>query len=281
MDTHYLRERLAQLRVVTESSNTTNTLLDEPILSPDEIAKEPLKWLKYLVMDRTGLEPIDKVAHQINRFRLSDIEIAKGWVNDRLEVSDETDQRKMVVAKVVPWDSGAQLMNYRMFSTSDVVNTFDQIANDFKGATHELWCCESPVSNKGLNLGGRINYPQPGRDQLLELVWFASPRFIERVSLPDFEYPYLSAIRACANPAFRIEVLHIPSEYSVRYNHATWEDDLKRVAQELERKRSAMNTLAYTVKSLGAREVCFCFKMMEERLTIIDWDSEIESTDDN
>jgi hypothetical protein len=279
MSTKYLRDKFADLRLHSEASTPNKSLRGRLIFSPEEISKEPLKWLKYIVMDRVGLESIGKISAQINRFSLSEVEKAKAWVQSRFTNNPRPDVQQLVVAKVVPWDSGAQLKNYRIFTASEVEETFKTILNDFPDALHELWCCESSVSNKGLNLGGRLNYPRYGREQVLELVWFASPRFIESIRLPEFSYPYLRAVRSAINPTFNIDILHVPQPYSSDYPDNIWTDDFRFVARELQLKQPAMYTLVNTVKLLGAKEVCFCFKMMEERLTVIDWDSEVESTD--
>jgi hypothetical protein len=249
-----------------------------PLFSAEELSREPLKWLKYLVMDRVGLEPISKISSQIKRFSLSNVDSAKNWVYKHLSIPSSREMRRMIVAKVVPWDCGAQLKNYRMFSPEEIEPTFQELLDDFPDATHELWCCESPIGKEGFNIGGRLNFPKGSKNQVLELVWFASPRFIERVQLPDFEYPYLRAVRNPMKPEFSIEVLHVPKDYAQSYDQKLWIEDFQWLVRELAAKRRAMEILISTLYAFGAREVCFCFKVTEGHLTIIDWDTEIESS---
>ena len=276
MSGNYLRERLANLSLCKAAPLLSPTYgASEKVFTEEELSREPLKWLKYLLLDRTGLERIDNIATQINRFSLLDIDTAKAWVLNRFSFAENVYGNQMIVAKVVPWDSGAQLKNYRMFRREDADVAFEKIASDFPKVAHELWCCESPVGSKGLNAGGRLTYPESGNPQSLELVWFASPRFLESVKLPEFQFPYLRAERTFINPTFDIRVLHVPSSYSIDRQHFL--GDFEWVARELEAKKLAMKVLVNSIRELGAAEVCFTFKLMDERLTITDWDSEIES----
>lgn len=270
-----LRERLKNMRLYDNTDLVSKNLDGKPLFSNDELLKEPLKWLKYLVMDRVGLEPISKISYQIKRFNIFSVELAKNWANKQFSTSLESE--KMIVAKVVPWDYGAQLKNYVMFSQLDVEPNFKKIMDEYPHIPYELWCCESPIGAEGFNLGGRINYPKGDKNQILELVWYASPRLIEKVNLSSFKYPYLRAERNSTNPQFRIKVLHIPSEYSIKTGVNIFEEDFKWIAKELEYNRKPLELLSSTLYEFGAKEICFCFKVTEGNLTIIDWDTEIES----
>src|SRR5262249_1979441 len=148
----------------------------------------------------------------------------------------------------------------------------------YEGLNHELWCCESSVDDRGFNLGGRLNLPAPGRDQILELVWYGSPRLIESVALPSFGHPYLKATRAPGFPTYSIGPLHVPEPYRATGGNKLWITDFERVARELESREPAMQELVDLLRGIGASEVCFCFKVSEGRLTVIDWDTEIESS---
>lgn len=251
------------------------------LLSPGELHREPLKWLKYLVMDRVGVESITTVSRQIHRFEPDRFGDAQRWVrrlfNDRGQQSG-----LMVVLKVVPWHRGAQLQNFRIQSEDEITKAFVEIESKYAGSGHELWCCESSVSASGFNLGGRLTFPPGGSDQVLELVWFGSPRLIETVVLPAFDRPYLRARRSPCSPQFLVECLHIPRGYSdesyTGRDPNPWEEDFREVLRELDRRDDAMRTLVRILRGIGAKETCYCFKVSEGRLTVIDWDTEIESS---
>ncbi|USX56218.1 hypothetical protein [Lentzea sp. HUAS12] len=262
-----VRERFALIAVAGTSA-----------LSEHELATEPLKWLKYLVMDRVGLEPIGKIASQISRFALSDTDGTRTWIREQFSAAtDRTGQ--LVVIKIVPWGVGAQLANYRLTFPEEIDQTLDEIQRSYKGLEHELWCCGSSVGRDGFNLGGRLTYPGGGRDQFLELVWYGSPRKVESALLPDFDLPYLRAVRSLGGLGFTVETLRVPdtSSYPPPDNRI-WIDDLRQVARMLATRAPAMADLVTALHDIGAQEICFCFKVSDGRLTIIDWDTEIESS---
>jgi hypothetical protein len=261
-----VRTRLAQFRRVGNP---------DPVYEASELAREPVKWLKYLLLDRFGIEPLWKIAHQIQRFRASEIQSAREFASARLSAA--SGRQTLIVAKIVPWTAGAQLRNYPMTHPDDVDRTFDEIATGIPDHSHEVWCCESSVSGDGLNLGGRLNLPRGLEVQVLELVWFASPREIERVQLPGFRFPYLRALRSVTAPTFAVDVLHVPDGASPGMRDVLV-SDFRYVARSLQAKTPGLQALAGSLNHLGAREVCFCFKVVDGDLTVIDWDTEIEST---
>ncbi len=255
------------------------TLAGTPALSEPELATEPLKWLKYLVMDRAGLEPIDKIGDQIRRFTLPDTAGAQAWIRERLSAAtDRTGQ--LVVIKIVPWDVGAQLINYRVTAPEEIDPVLEEIQRLYNGLEHELWCCGSSVGREGFNLGGRLTYPGGGREQVLELVWYGSPRKVESALLPEFNLPYLRAVRSLGWLGFTAEALRVPA-HAPPYpspGDRVWIDDLRQVTRALATRAHAMADLVTALHDIGAREICFCFKVSDGRLTIIDWDTEIESS---
>lgn len=255
------------------------TIAGAPALREPELATEPLKWLKYLVMDRAGLEPIDKIADQIRRFTLRDVTGVRAWIRERLGAATDP-IGQLVVIKVVPWDVGAQLANYRVTVTQQIDPALEEIRRSHGGLEHELWCCGSSVGKEGFNLGGRLTYPGGGRDQVLELVWYGSPRNVESALLPGFNLPYLRAVRSPGGLGLAVEALRVPA-HDPPYpspGDRVWIDDLRQVTRALATRAPAMADLVTALHDIGAREICFCFKVSDGRLTIIDWDTEIESS---
>jgi len=265
-----IRSRLAALRADPSGHSDHAALL----LAPSEVRQEPVKWLKYLAMDRVGLEPIDKIAGQIARFRLSTVADARRWLYAHLAESPSAGQ--MCVLKIVPWEAGAQLRNYRVFGVDDIDRVLQEVSATHV-ADHELWCCASSVSRNGFNVGGRLTVPAGDSPQVCELIWYASPRLIETVSLPECELPYLRATRRGAIAPFEIDVLHIPEMHRARPTRL-WRDDFQWIAEELLSRRASMRLMVDALRGIGASEVCFCFKVSKGRLTVIDWDTELEST---
>lgn len=267
-----VRSRFAQIALDVGWGEDRSTI---PALSPEELAREPLKWLKYIVLDRAGVEPLSRVERQIHRFRLSDLSTARTWIKTRL--ADQSAVDRQVIAKVVPWERGAQLANFRILREDEVDATLDAIATRYTDRDYELWSCESSIAASGLNLGGRISYPRDGLPQVVELVWLGSPRMIEAVDSPGFSHPYLKASRAQDASSFTVDrILSGPTGNGLE--RADLENDFVDVLHELSARERAMRRLVGMLRKIGANEVCFCFKISDGHLTVIDWDTEIEST---
>jgi len=269
-----LREQISHMHLIGHSLDYQQ----ESIFSAEEIRHEPIKWLKYLVLDRTGVESIIKISSQIHRFTLGHLDDAIIYAR-KIYAQSAHKNAKMTVVKVVPWNRGAQLKNFRIFSIDDIDPTFKKIREEFGEWDHELWLCESSVLDSGFNLGGRLTFPQLGQPQYIELIWYASPRLVESFSQTGFNFPYLRATRLRGLAEFQTEVLYIPDKYKKEGHFSNmWMDDFKNVARLLALKRDSINSLLNTLGTFGAKEVSFCFKVTNGLLTIIDWDSEIEST---
>ena len=208
------------------------------VLTPQELAVEPLKWLKYLILDRCGVESLEVIADQIHRYRLEQIDEARRWVTHRFQ--DARLETLQVVAKVVPWASGAQLRNYRMLGSDDVDRAFAMIVEDYGAAGHELWCCEALVEPGGFNLSGRLSF---GEVTTLELVWYGSPRLIESLQLPAFPLPYVQASIRPAGLGLDVETLHVPPQYS-HVDPMTWSSELSKTAQMLLTRRPSKWTIS-------------------------------------
>lgn len=268
-----LREQMSRMCLIDYSLDHQQ----KSLFASDEIHHEPIKWLKYLVLDRAGVESIKKISSQIHRFTLNHLDTAINYTRSIYTESSDKDL-KMTVVKIVPWNRGAQLKNFRIYGVDDIEVIFREIRDEFGEWDHELWLCESSVQDSGFNLGGRLTFPQLGQSQYIELVWYASPRLVESFSQTGFNYPYLRATRLRGTIEFQTEVLYIPDKYKNGHFPNMWMDDFKNVARLLALRRDSINSLLNTLGNFGAKEVSFCFKVTNGLLTIIDWDSEIEST---
>ena len=269
-----LRQRMSAFQLQADS------ILNKPgryIFSDTELAKEPIKWLKYLVMDKLGLEPIKKIENQIHRYAFRDMSLAFEKVMEKY--NGENPNSNMTVIKLVPWNRGAQLKNFRIYSSSDVFQTTQKILQTSDPKEQEIWFCESSVSDEGFNLGGRITFPVAGKPNFMELVWFASPRMIESFSLSNFSYPYLRAARGNQCAEFNIELIFIPdNNRRAGLSDMILVEDFKKISRLISLKRDTIRVILQSLRGFGAKEVSFCFKVVDGDLTIIDWDTEIEST---
>ncbi len=276
-----IRDALANLTWPQISSDINDVSGNSKLFTESELSSQPLKWLKYLLLSKVGLQPIDDVAEQIKRFPISDRQQAKDWCIQTLERSINNGTAPMVVIKVVPWSLAAQLKNYRTFRPEDVEPAFEKIEQDYGETTHEVWCCQSSIDPGTLSMGGRVTYPRSVLDKQLEIVWFASPRWLESVTLSDFPFPYLRATQSIGSISFTPQAIYIPiSGKHSSIEETTLLEDFKWIVEQINRREKSINLLLNILYEYGAKEVCLPFKVSEGKLTIIDWDTEIESTSD-
>ncbi len=72
-----------------------------PVFSTEEISSLPLKWLKYLLLERVGLANLKDLESNILRFDIEEIEHARIACRELFE-SDEMGRRNsMVVLKII------------------------------------------------------------------------------------------------------------------------------------------------------------------------------------
>ena len=249
----------------------------EPVLTKTQLSHEPIKWLKYAILDAAALEPLSEISKQIRRFGIDSVPDAVAWCQQCFERHERAQEEAMVVVKVVPWNRGAQLKNFRMFGAGEVVGTLQRIAAEFRFTNHELWCCESSVAKVGFNVGGRLSFPAfDSGPEVLEIVWFGSPRLIESVRLPEFALPFARAVRHSREDPFEMAVTHVPSPYE--FVTDCMREDVRWMTDQFQLRRRSIATLRAILRGMGAAEICLTFKVSDARLTIIDWDTQVESS---
>lgn len=186
----------------------------------------------------------------------------------------------MVVFKVVFFDKAGQLPNYRIYSPDNIPSALKFVQN-YSMQAQEVWICESGVADSGSNFGGRVTLPV-GENLLpsvLEIVWFTSPRKIEEFQDDNFQYPFLIASKHSPSLQFTVDKLHIPEKYlqypGLRDNFIR---DAQWVLASLHYRKEAIETLKIILSGAGAKEISLEFKSSRNRFSIIDWDTEIETS---
>jgi hypothetical protein len=244
-----------------------------PVFLEEEIKSQPLKWLKYLLLEKVSATTLNELDSTIKRFARTDIQKAK---DECKKYFSKTADGKMIVVKLVYFEKAGQLPNFRIFSINDVDVIFEQILmTPFLG--EQIWLCHSDVNQEGSNLGGRIVLPNSNfSPRIIEIVWFTSPRRIEEYNRAGFKFPYLRAIKYPGSMHFTIEELLIPEMYPQKKEK--YHMDLQFVLSSLMNHRDAINELENILFGVGAGELSIEFKISSGKFSIIDWDTEIETS---
>jgi hypothetical protein len=246
-----------------------------------ELTTQPLKWLKYLLLERVGLTSLAELDSDIKRFKVADITQAIEYCQNTYSRST-SDSGLMTVLKAVLENKAGQLPNFRIFGLKDIDTAF----SDFKKLCYhshevkEAWLCTSDVSIENASFGGRIIVSQSAFAPVLaEIVWFASPRLLEDFSDgPSFNYPYLRATKKPTEAAFRIDYLYIPAKHSELGLKPRMLEDFRSTLRRLNELREPTEKIVSILHSAGAGTVSLEFKSDKGNFKIIDWDTEVETS---
>jgi len=248
------------------------------VFSESELSNMPLKWLKYLLLERVGLTSQKDLDATIHRFDLSDTDQALNICNN-LFGSKVTQGRTMAVFKAIFFDRAGQLPNYRIYSLNDVPLAL-KFLQEYRTQSQEAWICASNVDDSGSNFGGRITLPI-GKNLFpssLEIVWYTSPRKIEEFSDDTFPYPFLRASKHLPSLQFVIEKLYIPEKYLRDEIHTILLQDTQKALSSLHYLKESIEILQIILCNAGANEISLEFKVSYGKFSIIDWDTEIETS---
>jgi hypothetical protein len=239
----------------------------------------PLKWLKYLLLERVGLTTLQELDETIHRFPVADAKKAKNFCYQLLK-SRNTENSNMIVLKVVFSDRAGQLPNFRIYRRSDIPTAFESALAQYMTEAQEIWLCQSEIAHSDANFGGRLS--MPGNvvyaPSILEIVWFTSPRLLEEYRTKSFAYPFLRAYKRPGSLQFRLDELHLPEKWRVEPNEKErFLQDAQWVLYSLKSHREALDKLELILFGAGANELSIEFKASGGKFSIIDWDTEIET----
>ena len=256
------------------------------IFSDDEMESLPLKWLKYLLLEKVSISASNTHKFSIHRFLNTEINATKQKCYLLFSKNkNEPDKSLMIVVKLVSMNQAGQLSNYRLYSVDEIDKTLDtvkkRIWEDKK--IKEIWLCVSSVSQTTNDYGGRISFDLTSKYQptILEMVWYTSPRLIENFSQHGFEYPFMRLSKLPCKKEYKIVEIYVPTKFS----STTLVNKLKQNAQELlyflYTKQDNIKILQSILSRAGSQELSLEFKKSFGGIHIIDWDTEIETTLNN
>jgi hypothetical protein len=254
-----------------------------PVFTSAELANEPLKWLKYLLLARLGLRPLEELTQDIQRYPFSNWQVAQSRCIDFLVKAQQHQQSSLIVVKLVPMDKAGQLPNFHISQLEEVEKVFKAVCAARQPTDVEIWFCQSTVGIGTLSLAGRLTLPGYSSfgPSWLEVVWYTSPRLLENIDLSTFPYPYLRAVRHTGQLAYRVDKLHIPPTYlsSMDTDATQFLRDFQWLGTQIASYREKIATLEAILTYAGANELSLEFKSDAGHFRFIDWDTEVETAE--
>ena len=235
---------------------------------------EPAKWLKYQLLVAFGLQSQSELDETIRRFPASSREDFLECLHQDLYRDAQAGLQRLTVVKLVSLAQYGQLPNYRLRRPADLEGLGRFLNSNLHPSHVELWSCRTLVgSSVGTSIAGRVvvNRANSGFGQLAELVWNRSPRLIESLH-GSSRTPHARAHRPGWGWSYRIDKLREAVDEGLtrtrmRAEFAHW-------ARRFETLKAAAADLEAFCGRVGALELSLEFKMVDARLSIIDFDTE-------
>jgi hypothetical protein len=180
------------------------------------------------------------------------------------------------VVKFVPSKLAIMLPNYRVESFDDLAPLKRALETADSGRYQEVWFCRTQISVGSFSVAGRILVDARAgkKAQIIEQVWRCSPRLIEVLD-DKFPYPFVRASRSgWAWPPI-LEQLHRPP--ASPETETVIREQFSRALRCLERKRASLEIFVEKILSTGTGACCLEYKIEDDRLQIIDWDTSNDS----
>lgn len=266
--------------VNANDAGATNLNFAHPVFTNSELTNEPLKWLKYVLLGKIGLRPLDELDSDIKRFKINHKDKVQLHCKNLLDMANQKEQNVLLVLKLVPMDFAGQLPNFRITSIGELPFIFTEVHRTQNFLHNEIWVCESITQIGNLNFAGRYILPNSKSPySLIESLWYTSPRLLETVSSsPSFPYPYLRAKRLLGALSYQVEDVRIPTKYlETGVNEKTLLGDFAWLLNKIYSYQEKISELEAILVSAGANEVSLEFKSDNGNFRFIDWDTEVET----
>jgi hypothetical protein len=234
--------------------------------------REPLKWIKYLLLVQFGFVKREELERDIRRYSRAEQRQVIRDIRADLLSEGKHGRRYLYVIKLVSTELSGRLPNLRVEGLEDLKGVSRFFADHEQGSHVEIWFCRTRVDENVLSVAGRFVFTprDGGQEQSVEQVWRCSPRLLEQVSDTP-RYPYLRASRYSWGWPYSVEDVRLPTLWGVDrsglINEFLWSMRL------FERERETTEVFLAFLDSFGLRAYSIEYKIVGSKLTIIDWDT--------
>jgi hypothetical protein len=239
----------------------------------------PQKWRKYEILEDFGLADTSYLKKSIQRLPWDERNRVLEKLGDELKKATQetgSENNFLFVVKFVPPKLAMMLPNYRVQSFADLVTLKRALETAGSARYQELWFCRTRVGVGSFSVAGRILVDALAgkKAHTIEQVWRCSPRLIEVLD-DKFPFPFVRATRSGWAWSPIIEHVHRP--LSAPETEIAIHEQFSRALCCLERKRELLETFVERVISTGVEVCALEYKIENDLVQIIDWDTSNDS----
>jgi hypothetical protein len=268
------RRFLAGLRF--DPTNELGKLSDNTLFSETELKSESIKWLKRLLLARTGLSNYKTLLSEIHRFSDNQLDLARRTCLALAKNGLRLKRDFLIVSKIIPYNSLGQIPNYRIYTPADVSPVFEILKTKLvRGAQQELWFCLSDIGKNTFSLGGRILVGKLDAVSVVELVWYTSPRMLEEINIQHSRFPFWRGKRALAQIRYRTSEFVVPTNMESKRQQLM--DEVQMVLANIHQRQDAIDHFSSMLFSSGVNTVIMEFRINSGDFAFIDWDTDIDN----
>ena len=235
---------------------------------------EPKKWQKWMLMETIGLTPQGFRNSEVRRYAPSEINRVVDYISNELSASAQphSEQGSLFIVKVIDATLFGQFPNIRFRTRDDLRGALEKIRSQIMAGTVEVWICKTTIDYSPISFAGRyLVQLEPLRHEIIELVWWDSPRILNSISHEDFDVPYLVAERFSGQMAYRINQFRPGKKYALELSDSV--ECVRIVCEHLRRYSNAVSDFESLVERCGLSAYNLEFKFAKGRGVTIDWDT--------
>jgi len=238
------------------------------------ISSNTQKWRKWLLMEAIGLTPVGFRENEVKRYLSTEIDHVIRYLYKTFAAHQSANAQTDLLVVVKPIDSTAfgQFPNIRFRSLDELPFASREIRSHITPAACELWVCKTQLDYLPGTFAGRyLVHLHPVREEVIEIVWWESPRLLNSIAINDTPNPYLMSKRAAGQKVFRIGYFHPGIQRALTRDES--EGCVQLLYQHLLRHETALTAFESLVESCNLSHYNIEFKFTRGFGVNIDWDT--------
>ncbi len=227
------------------------------------------KWKKYKLLTHLGFIEDNYLQNAIKRFQRSELESLLKFISSFF--SEGSNTHKLIIIKFVTKEGFGQLYNLRVEQQYSNEWILQQIFEHTVDSVIQYWACTVDIAPETGNFSGRyLADAQNYAPQIIEIIWWTSPRFLES-NLHQGIYPYSRHIRLPGQLSYTTEEIILPKSrpFSISVVNYCMQSIIELINSHI----NSIQILESAISACGLSTYSLEFKFENGKGTFIDWDT--------